>query len=209
VDRLLNDGAYAAGNLALMSVRANRAKDTRCFDEVLAAAEGRAPAGPLSREQWLRLAVLMLGPSFATRPQDAPLLPLVAPLPVHALRLAEQQLQRLFTLQSGRPAGRNALVKALLPAAPLEVQRLRLQRLGDAVHQGLKQLSADQPVWDLWLQPAPMEALRQWHGSLDQAGRARAAQIAGLLAGGRRVTPTSLRPWLLPTRGYAFQPRAA
>jgi hypothetical protein len=209
VDRLHNDGAYAAGNLALMSVRANRAKGTRSFDEVLAAAEGRAPAGPLSCAEWLRLAALMLGPSFATRPHDAPLLPLVAPLPVHALRLAEQQLQRLLTLQAGRLAGRHALVKALLPAAPLPDQRLRLQRLGDAVHQALKQVPPEQPAWDLWLQPAPMDALRQWQASLDLPSRARAAQIVGQLAGGRRVTPTTLRPWLLPSRGYAFPARAA
>lgn len=209
VDRLLNDGAYAAGNLALMSVRANRAKGTLGFAEVLARARGEVPPGPLTPAEWLRLAVLMLGPAFVTRPQAAPLLPLVAPLPRHSVRLATQQLQRLLTLECARPSGRNALLKALRPAAPGDRQRLRLQRLGDAVHEGLRQLAPGQPCWDVWLAPATMQALRDWHDLLDPQAQARAACIVGLRAGGHRVTPATLIPWCLPTRGHVLSTHAA
>lgn len=203
VDRLNNDGAYAPGNLAVMSVRANRAKGALSFEDALARADGALPAGELTRDEWLRLAVLMEGPAFATRQHLAPLLPLVAPLPCRSVRLAIQQIQRLFTLQAGRPSGKNALVKAFLPAAPQDAQRLRLRRLADAVHEGLKRVDGECERWDVWLQPGVMEALRCWRDSLDELSWARAAQISGQLAGGRRVTAASLLPWHLGTRGYS------
>lgn len=202
VDRLNNDGAYAPGNLAVMSVRANRAKGALSFEVVLAAAHGELPDGALTRPQWLRLAVLMLGPAFATRQHLAPLLPLAAPLPCRSVRLASQQIQRLFTVQAGRQAGKNALVKALLPAAPLEQQRMRLRQLADSVHDGLKQTGPDGECWDVWLQPRVMQALQQWRESLGPAEWAHAARIAGQLAGGQRVTPATLAPWQLAWRGH-------
>lgn len=210
VDRLNNDGAYSAGNLAVMSAHANRAKGTLSFEQVLAAAEGRSAAGGLSRAEWLRLAVLMQGPAFATRQHLAPLLPLVAPLPCRSVRLAMQQIQRLFTLDCARPATRNALVKALLPACTSDASSMRLRLLGDAVHEGLKQLDGGTPCWDVWLQPRTMQALQRWRDALDAPGWALAARIAGLRAGASRVTPGTLAPWHLASRGHwqpAVRPR--
>ena len=202
VDRLNNDAAYASGNLAVMSVRANRAKGGRSFDDVLAAANGQQAAGDLTREEWLRLAVLMEGPAFVTRQHLAPLLPLVAPLPCRSVRLAIQQVQRLFTVQANRPSGKNALVKAFLQAAPLERQRARLRLFADAIHAGLKDTGPDGHCWDVWLQPQVMQTLQMWRESLDTASWARAAQIAGQLAGSWRVSPASLTPWRMASRGY-------
>jgi hypothetical protein len=202
IDRLNNDGAYAAGNLAVMSVRANRAKGSLTFEQVLALSR-REQGGELSPAEWLRLAVLMQGPCFIGRQELAPLLPLVAPLPRHSVRLAIQQIQRLFALQAGRQAGKNALVKALLHAAPMEQQQVRLRLLAEAVHHGLKQIGPDDPCWDVWLQPRVMDALAQWKDSLDSASWARAARLSGELAGGQRLTTTSVRQWHLPTKGYA------
>lgn len=202
VDRLNNDAAYAPGNLAVMSTRANRAKGGLSFEQVLAAARAEGPAGELTPEQWMRLAVLMEGPAYATKQHLAPLLPLVAPLPCRSVRLAIQQIQRLFTVQAQRPSGKNALVKAFAQATPHEQAHTRLRWFADAIHEGLKDTGADVHCWDVWLQPKVMEALRQWRESLDPASWARAAQISGQLAGGRRVTPASLAPWCMASRGY-------
>lgn len=202
VDRLNNDAAYAPGNLAVMSVRANRAKGAHGFESVLAAARGQRPAEALAPQEWLRLAVLMEGPAYATRQHLAPLLPLVAPLPCRSVRLAIQQIQRLFTVQAGRPAGKNALVKAFAQVSPQEASRMRLKRFGDLIHEGLKDVASDQPCWDVWLQPRVLDALRQWRESLDLASWARTAVLSGQLAGGRRVTVASLQPWHIGTRGY-------
>lgn len=202
VDRLNNDAAYAASNLAVMSVRANRAKGSLGFEGVWAAARGEAEPGELTPAQWLRLAVLMQGPAFATCQHLAPPLPLVAPLPCRSVRLALQQIQRLFTLEARRPAGCHRLVRAFAQAAPGERARIRLQRFGDLIHQGLKQQSPGEVVWDVWLQPAVMEALQQWRAALDEPAWARTARLAGQLAGGQRVGRASLAPWHLASRGY-------
>lgn len=202
IDRLNNDGAYAASNLAVMSVRANRAKGDRSFEQVLACAEQPQATDGLTPAQWLRLAVLMEGPAFATCQHLAPVLPLCAPLPACSVRLALQQIQRLFTLQAGRPAGKNGLVRAFQQADPGERSRWRLREMADTVHDALKRPASDQECWDIWLQPRVMNALRRWRESLDAPAWARTAAISGALAGGRRVTPASLQTWHLSTQGY-------
>lgn len=202
IDRLNNDAAYAASNLAVMSVQANRAKGARGFDEVLALARRAQATDGLAPLQWLRLAALMLGPAFATRHLLAPPLPLCAPLPCRSVRLALQQIQRLLTLQTQRPAGKNQLLRDFRPACRTEHAVLRLRTLADAVHEGLKRLPTDAECWDVWLQPGLMPALQAWREALDAPGWACAAAIAGQLAGARRETPHRLQTWRLPTRGY-------
>ena len=202
VDRLNNDGAYAASNLALMSVRANRAKGARSFEQVLALARAPQPTDGLQPVEWLRLAVLMEGPAFATRHHLAPLLPLCAPLPACSARLALQQIQRLFTLDAATSVGKNRLVRVFRPAGASTDATRRLRWLADTVQQGLQRLSADEACWDVWLQPPVMDALRLWRDALDPRGWALAAALSGQQAGSRALTPDRLRAWHLPTRGY-------
>lgn len=201
VDRLNNDAAYAASNLAVMSVRANRAKGSLNFAQVLARAESATATDGLTPTEWLRLAALMLGPAHATCPHEAPALPLCAPLPVHAVRLALQQVQRLFTAHCQRPAGKNRLLREFASACHGHTARLRLQALGQAVHEGLKHTDV---CWDVWLQPAVMGALLRWREALDEADWARAAALSGRLSQARRETPERLRLWQLPSRGFVM-----
>lgn len=71
VDRVCDDGAYAAGNLAVMSQRANQAKADKTVDQLLVLARqvkavpqvGQDCKANLTTEEWARLAVLV---SFAT-----------------------------------------------------------------------------------------------------------------------------------------------
>lgn len=202
IDRLNNDAAYAASNLAVMSVQANRAKGARSFDEVLLLAGLPHATAGLAPHEWLRLATLMLGPAFATRHLAAPALPLCAPLPCRSTRLALQQIQRLLTLQARRPDGKNRLVRDFRPACRTERAVLRLRSLADAVHEGLKRLPNGAECWDVWLQPGLMPALQAWRDTLDGPGWACAAAIAGQLAGARRETTQRLQAWRLPSRGY-------
>lgn len=202
IDRLNNDGAYAASNLAVLSVLANQAKGDLGFDAVLALSSCQQSARGLAPIEWLRLAVLMMGPAFTSRQHLAPVLPLCASLPACSVRLAMQQIQRLFTLHAGRPSGKNWLVREFRLASSSDRAEMRLRFLADAVHDGLKRVSSPMACWDVWLEPAVLQALVCWRESLDDRGWATAAVISGHLAGGRRVTATSLQPWHLPTRGY-------
>jgi hypothetical protein len=205
IDRLNNDGAYAASNLAVLSTRVNRAKGRLAFEDVLELSKRETATGGLAPIEWQRLATLMVGPAFATRHDLAPTLPLCAPLPACSVRLALQQIQRLFTLQATRPSGKNALVRAFRPACCDERSARMLAELGDRVHEGLKHVGEGGACWDVWLQPRVMRALVDWRHSLDERGWAIAARTSGRLAGGSRVTPTSLLPWRLSTRGYLNQ----
>lgn len=202
VDRLNNDGAYAASNLAMLSARVNRAKGSRGFGEVLALSQRADMAHGLTPAEWLRLAVLMLGPAHAERPLGVPALPLCAPLPPTSVRTALQQLQRLLTLNVGQAASRNRLLRALLPACGSAAAEARLRLLAETVHQGLKRLAPGEPCWDVWLQPGPMPALAAWRGALDDAAWARVAWVAGQVAGGHPVNRLALAPWRLANRGY-------
>lgn len=202
VDRLNNDGAYAASNLAMLAARVNRAKGTRTFDEVWALSRGAEAAGGLKPVEWLRLAVLMLGPAHAAQPLEVPALPLCAPLPPTSVRTALQQVQRLLTLNAGMAASRNRLLRGLLPACGSASAEARLRLLADAVHVGLKRLASDEECWDVWLQPGLMEALLAWRESLGERAWAHTSWAVGQLAGGHPVNQRELAPWQLGSRGY-------
>lgn len=206
VDRLNNDGAYAAGNLALMSAMANRAKGTRGFDEVLELSRAPRATHGLRPEAWLRLAALMLGPSFVERPRAAPLLPLCAPLPCRSVRLGIQQIQRLFTVHAKQQSGKNQLIRHFRASCPSQAALWRLEALAEELHQAFKTLDAEEESWDVWLRPSTMEALARWHESLGERGQRLAARIAGEWSCATRESLTTLQPWSLRTRGYATPP---
>jgi hypothetical protein len=103
VDRVCNQAGYAAGNLAVISTRANQAKaDLSCRDALTVVrqleASGLDTLDGLNSLQWSRLAVLM---SFVTPMShaEAACLPLLV-LPPNRLRLlnAVQALQAVVTL---------------------------------------------------------------------------------------------------------------
>lgn len=202
VDRLNNDAAYAASNLAMLSVRVNRAKACLGFDDVLALSKRDMPTHGLTPVEWLRLAVLMLGPAHVQCPRDVPALPLCAPLPPTSARTALQQVQRLLTLNCPVASSRSRLVRSLGPACGSVAAEARLKLLADAVHAGLKRLAPDEECWDVWLQPGLMALLLAWRGMLKDEAWACVSRVAGQLAGGQPISARALTPWQLGTRGY-------
>jgi len=126
VDRVFNDAGYAAGNLAVMSVKANQAKGNLGWQDALVMvqqAEGNADglADGLCAAEWSRMAVLM---SFVTplSHRQAARLPLLV-LPPNRLRLLNpvQGLQALVTRELGQPAWcqRMRLLAEALPGKPV------------------------------------------------------------------------------------------
>jgi len=125
VDRVRNDAGYAAGNLAVMSTKANHAKAAHGYRDALAFArqvEAGALGGihGLTAAQWLRVAVLC---SFVEPlPHDeACTLPLRV-LPPNRLRLFNpaQALQAFVSLQLLKPgwSHRVARLESMLPGKP-------------------------------------------------------------------------------------------
>ena len=199
VDRLNNDGAYAANNLAVISTAANRAKGMLSFDEVLPLSSKKSSTDGLTPAQWLRLASIMLGPCFASKPAQAPTLPLVAPVPLYSVRLAMQQIQHVFTNKAATQSGKNHLIKRFRCAGSTERSEARLRMLAEAVHTGLKR---EEHAHDVWLQDGVMSALLRWRETLDDNAWGRAGEVSRCLAGSRIVSPTRLQNWALSSRGY-------
>ena len=169
VDRVCNQAGYAAGNLAVMSTRANEAKaDLGCRDALTVVrqleASGLDTLDGLDTLQWSRLAVLM---SFATpmAHDEAACLPLLL-LPPNRLRLlnAVQALQAIVTLAftQVQAVPRLRELMAHLPAAArhdfqvfvltLQARRLGIgmQTAGAALRHALEDLWTDAAVNRRW-----------------------------------------------------------
>ena len=153
IDRVRNDAGYAAGNLAVMSTKANHAKAAHGFHDAIRfvrrieAGDVVGGIGGLTAAQWSRVAVLC---SFVEPlPHDeACALPLLV-LPPNRLRLFNpaQALQAFISRQLLAPgwSQRAARFEALLPGKParrafqsffhaLLPRVLEAGRSGDAQH---------------------------------------------------------------------------
>ncbi|HEY6513343.1 MAG TPA: hypothetical protein VI032_15270 [Burkholderiaceae bacterium] len=222
VDRVNNDAGYAAGNLAVMSVRANRAKAAYAWDDAMAFVRqieaGRLGAiDGLDAAQWARLAVLT---SFATplaHAQAATLPLLVLPPPRLRLLNAVQCLQVMLTQQFTRDGytQRIAMLTALMPDAEardamrgfmhtLLARRIAAGPLADpgALRRTLEAVWCDPLVLRRWQRLA----LRLSEAQCEQI--VRTAQGRGLAGPQLRWLPQPLATegWGLESRGYA-QPR--
>jgi hypothetical protein len=219
VDRVFNDAAYAAGNLAVMSTRANRAKSAYGVDDAMAFVR-QIEVGQLgqidglSAEHWARIAVLT---SFATPMPHARAanLPLLV-LPPNRLRVLNpvQSLQVMLSLQFTRAghARRCAALAGLMPTAEaryafnafmhtLLARRLAAGRIADAV-------AERHAVEDLWRDPLINQrwqrlALRLTADDCERIGRVAADRgLAG--SGVRWLTAESATDgWALESSGYA------
>lgn len=219
VDRVFNDAAYAAGNVAVISTRANRAKSAYGVDEAITFVQQieRGQLGQidgLSAEHWARIAVLT---SFATGMPHARAakLPLLV-LPPNRLRVLNpvQSLQVMLSLQFTRSghARRCAALAGLMPSAEarhafnafmhtLLARRLAAGRIADAV-------AERNAVEDLWRDPLINQrwqrlALRLTADDCERIGRVAADRgLAG--SGVRWLTADSATDgWALESAGYA------
>lgn len=95
VDRINNNFAYAFGNVAIMSTRANHAKSAKSFDEVLALANATTERDGLKPQQWARLTALMYGPAMLETGRMMHVRQ-VAPVYPWLIHVTFQELQELF-----------------------------------------------------------------------------------------------------------------
>jgi hypothetical protein len=137
LDRVCDAAGYAAGNLALMSTQANRAKGACGWQEAQARAQQarRAADGTvlgLDADAWARLSVLI---SFVTPlpHAQAACVPLLLQ-PPNRLRLLNpiQGLQALVTRELGRPDGARRL-RALTDWLPGDALRLDFHKFLSAL----------------------------------------------------------------------------
>lgn len=219
VDRVCDRAGYAAGNLAMMSAAANRAKASLGWDEAqqnvrrAETAAGGCVAG-LDADAWSRLAVLI---SFVTPlPHDqAARLPLRV-MPPNRLRLLNpvQGLQALVTRELARPDGTRRLrgLAALLPNDALRVDFHRflsalLPRCLEAGHDADPRLLRHR-LEDAWCDATVNRRWQRLALQLDEAAVRHLlhACAAGALSGTRLMLhepATATEGWALDSGGWA------
>ena len=218
VDRVCDRAGYAAGNLAMMSVAANRAKAALGWDEALQraeqaeAAEGGCTDG-LDAAAWSRLAVLI---SFVTPlpHAQAACLPLRV-LPPNRLRLLNpvQGLQALVTRELARPDGTRRL-RALAALLPGEALRGDFHRFLSALlprrmeaGQGADARALRHALEDAWCDARVNRCWQRFALQLDEAAVEGLLQrcAAGALAGTRVLLherDTATEGWALERGGW-------
>jgi len=218
IDRVFNDAGYAAGNLAVMSTRANHAKNSYGAEDAMRFVR-QIELGQLgeidgmSAEQWSRIAVLT---SFCTPMPHAKAatLPLLV-LPPSRLRVLNpvQALQVMLSLQFTRAghARRCAALAALVPSADARyafnafMHTLLARRL--AAGRFTDNTAERHAVEDLWRDPLVNQrwqrlALRLTADDCDRIARQAAGK--GLAGAGVRWLPTdsATEGWALESGGY-------
>jgi hypothetical protein len=222
VDRVNHQGGYAAGNLAVMSASANRAKGALGWAEALLRAQQAEHAeggciNGLDDAAWTRLAVLI---SFVTPlpHEQAAKLPLRV-LPPNRLRLLNpvQGLQVLVTLELGRADGTRRL-RELAAQLPGEALRLDFHRFLSAMLPRRLEAGQDADSWalrhaleDAWCDALVNRCWQRFALQLDGALVERLLQrcAAGALSGTRVLLhelATATEGWALDRGGWAPAP---
>lgn len=219
VDRVCDRAGYAAGNLAMMSVQANRAKGALGWDEALrraheagAAVDGRIDG--LDAAAWWRLAMLI---SFVTPlpHEQAARLPLRV-LPPNRLRLLNpvQGLQALVTRELARPDGTRRM-RTLAGLLPDEALRADFHRFLSALLPRRLEAGRDadaralrHALEDAWCDARVNRCWQRFALQLDEAAVDRLLQrcARGALAGTHLLLHEAARAtegWALERGGWA------
>lgn len=217
IDRVRDDAGYAAGNLAVMAQRANRAKADRGH-QALADLAASCAAGPITRigglteADWQRLAVLT---SFVTplSHEEAAQIPLRV-LPPNRLRLFNpiQALQAFVTRQLATPgwSARLGRLESLLPNDTLRTDFNRfLLALAPRVLAANELQQPHETRWaleDAWAQPL---VIKRWTRFALQLTPEQAEALVERAAV-RKLSPVHVQRhddatdgWALATGGYA------
>jgi len=218
VDRVCNQAGYAAGNLAMMSTRANEAKADLGWNDALNVvrqleASGLDMLDGLTPAHWSRLAVLM---SLVTpMPHaEAACLPLLV-LPPNRLRLlnAVQALQAVLTLAftQAQAVPRLRELIAHLPAPSrhdFQVFMLTLQARRLAIGMQTDGLELRHALENLWTDAAVNRRWRRFALQLDEAACERLVRLAARRGLGSKTwqwlpRAAATEGWALATGGYA------
>jgi hypothetical protein len=196
IDRVNNDGAYAIGNLAVMSARANQAKGRLSLAEVLDRASGAQGLELSSTKEWFRLASLMEGPC-ALNGAQVQALPFLLPA-IRGVRVTRAQaLQFVLRLEAYnyrnvhiiRPIRKTCLVMADRKGFDGLVKRLRKRR------------QARMHPQDFWWSEGLFSAFVHWYEKLQPQS---IANIEAVLLARTRYAQGNwdTQAWCLDSLGY-------
>jgi hypothetical protein len=163
VDRLVNEVSYRAGNICMLSQRANRAKADQSFEDVAQLAQSGARHGELESVEWMRLASLMYGAwARAHRQSDPYLLPLAA-IPGRGMFMSTSQVVQLLLTRHFGSGGSSEVATSRWMGLTQEADCAvgTFLHLRDLLADALKQ---ERHAGDAWLHGDVFEAFVDWYG---------------------------------------------
>jgi len=201
VDRLNNEGAYAPGNLVVISTGANKAKGRKTFAAVLSLVDApEQDTSELTSEQWSRLAALMAVPCNITK-THLPLLPYPLIPPVGVPLAFEQNLQ--WTLVSQCKGGPKTVIGRMKAACDTPQRKIQFHQLIQKVRRKSEKLAV---YVDVWLNPTLWATFEDFVVLMSPAELQRFQAL--LTPANAKWDPKLLDAWQLDCGGYmpSFQP---
>ena len=163
VDRLVNEVSYRAGNICMLSQRANRAKADQSFEDVAQLAQAGERHGELEPVEWMRLASLMYGAwARAHRQSDPYLLPLAA-IPGSGMFMSTSQVVQLLLTRHFGSGGSSEVATSrwMGMTRQADCTARTFLHLRDLLADALKQ---ERHAGDAWLHGDVFEAFVDWYG---------------------------------------------
>ncbi len=175
IDRIQNDGAYAPGNLCVLSTKANLSKGNLSFDEIWSIAQERRDYRGLNRHEWMRLASACYG-AWAAVHGDSLVIPMVSPNFKQSFQAPSHLAQRfistaLYVSKSGIPLPNDdGMAQAFFwEWLEPECENQATRRFG-AVLSAFEAAIATVGWFDAWAAPDVHSAFCEWWGATREAG---------------------------------------
>lgn len=207
IDRIINDGGYAPGNLVVMSSHANMAKDSMSYRQILrTVAKGQSAHG-LSHLEWARLAAVV----GMVADQDS-ILPLIALPPAGMMirnRYTALQVMTMHLIFEGKKSRARAALRAVCPGKTAKRAMEGYLDTAAALVASKTRCAGDriQAVWamgDAWLDGTLMRLFRAWLDEMPADGPEVCTQTLRRHVGVvRPAAKDMVSHWGLESRGYA------
>lgn len=217
VDRLLNDGCYARGNLVMISTGANQAKGKLSYREVLDIVAFNREFRGLSPIEWERMAALM----GIVSDKDGVLPLLVMPPPGVSMVNRYAALQLVAVLAPFYSDGRTGITRTLVAQMRKVVPGKKAKKLMEeffryawgAIRHPSEQAfktadAADQYqrfmelAGDIWRDPYLLERFRLWMAAMPVGSERACVDAVCRVVPGILRCSTNPRDWELDKRGY-------
>ncbi|RKT20435.1 hypothetical protein B0G69_3731 [Paraburkholderia sp. RAU2J] len=199
VDRVNNDGAYADGNLIVMSVRANKAKGNKSLRDIKELLADWEPLPGLSFRESFRLLSPMEKPCSAQTAQE-PRNTLFTRLCRGTARTNYQNLQHILVMcTTVDSSSRNAMFRTLSVAhadahASASLLKLAYEKL-------VKRIKTVDYIYDACSDDEFQTLLERWVETIPWTRKKAFDAKLESMTGGRGVPKEMLRTWALETKG--------
>jgi hypothetical protein len=202
IDRVNNDGAYAEGNLVVMSTLANKAKANKDFltvAELAIESDDQQVVDGLSGRQWARLTSIMVGACASPTDELAMSYPLMTRILAGSVATDFQVLQSLVYRVTHKASIRSQFVKRFNRLQPDKSKSKLLEVAADRLSSLVKSVDY---MFDASLDSTFASLLLKWHLAIPDSKRQDYVRLLSRIDNAEELATEMLSKWSLPTKGY-------